>query len=112
MEAAPTWRWLTEPWPYAIPESSIAAVNVPALFGERITEAARWEDHLWEMSVGRQDEVDLSEVRKVPIGVLIAIDPTLAATTELKVMDDGGHALIRDDSDGDWQAWGRKQSDS
>jgi len=45
----PGWRWLHEPWTYPVPENSTAATNLSALRGERITEAARWEEDEWEI---------------------------------------------------------------
>ena len=47
-----SWRWLNEAWPYPVPGASVAATNLAALRGARVTEAARWESDAWELFRG------------------------------------------------------------
>ena len=100
--AEPVWQWLREPWSYPVPRNSFATTHLDALRGERITEAARWEDEQWELFAGAGPDVPLDEVRVVPLGTLLAVDPALDAVTRLDV----GRALWRDADDGDWNHWG------
>jgi uncharacterized protein DUF4262 len=100
-KSEPVWRWLHESWEYPVPPESVAATNLDALRGERITEAARWEDDQWELFAGAGPDVPPSEVRVIPLGTLLAVDPSLEVVTSLKV----GKALWRDTSDFMWRPW-------
>ncbi|MGH9759248.1 MAG: hypothetical protein ACREAC_00245, partial [Blastocatellia bacterium] len=46
----PVWRWLNEPWTFPVSEKAVAATDLAALRGDRITEARRWESDEWESS--------------------------------------------------------------
>lgn len=104
-EAEPAWRWLGEPWPYAIPETSTATTNLAALRGQRVTELARWEVDDWEMFAGDGSQVTEAEMRVVPISTLVGADPTLAPALDLAV----GAGVWRDKEGGDWNVWASKQ---
>lgn len=103
--SAPAWRWLGEPWTYPVPQKSVAATNLAALRGERITEAVRWEEEEWEISAGPASDVPKDEMRVVPLGTLIAADPSLSRVVNLSV-EEG----IWRDADSDWQPWGDSES--
>lgn len=98
--AATPWRWLDEPWPYAVSAKSEAMTNLKALMGVRVTEGARWEDDYWEVFSGSGEEVSREEGRLVPLGTLLGADPSLEALTRLDV----GTAMWRKE-DGDWHPW-------
>src|SRR5262245_13903427 len=100
-KSEPVWRWLHEPWEYSVSPQSVASTNLDALRGDRITEAARWEDDQWELFAGAGPDVPRSDVRVVPLGTLLAMDPSLEVVTSLKV----GEALWRDTSDFMWHPW-------
>jgi hypothetical protein len=97
---APAWQWLHNPWTFPVPQRSVAATNLAALRGERITEAVRWEEDEWEISAGPATEVPKDDMRVVPIGTLIAVDSTLSRVVELAI----GEGVWRDESS-NWQPW-------
>ncbi len=97
---APVWRWLVEPWDLPFSPGSVAVTNLDALFGEPISEAARWEDTEWEMFAGAGPDVPPDAVRVVPLATLLGFDPSLEPVTRLEV----GQALRRDPG-GEWQRW-------
>jgi hypothetical protein len=101
-ESEPVWRWLHEPWENSVSPQSVAITNLDALRGDRITEASRWEDDQWELFAGAGPDVPRSDIRVVPLGTLIAMDPSLDAVTSLKV----GESLWRDKSEVMWHQWG------
>jgi hypothetical protein len=40
----PVWQWKEVPWTLPVPSTSTVVTDLAALRGERITEAARWEE--------------------------------------------------------------------
>lgn len=100
-ERAPVWRWLDEPWTYPVPETSIAVTNLDALCGNGITEAGRMEDDAWELFAGPAHETLDEEVRVVPLGTLLAYDPTLIDVLTLRV----GAGVQRICDCEPWRAW-------
>jgi hypothetical protein len=100
------WTWFHKAWAFPVPKGSVAVTNLVALRGERITEVARWEEDEWELFAGPGPDVDPKDARRVPLGVLLGLDPSLERVVNLQV----GQALWRDDESGDWNEWVRKQS--
>lgn len=98
--ADPAWQWLRESWKYVVPSTSVATTNLDALRGKRITEAARWEEDQWELFSGAGPDVPREEIRVVPLGTLLAADPSLGAVVNLPV----GRALWRD-AHSEWHPW-------
>lgn len=96
------WQWLWRPWKYSVPPGSTATTNLDALRGAVITEAARWETCEWELFAGSGPDVAKADIRVIPIGTLLAHDPTLSPIVNLEV----GKALWRDEADLVWHAWG------
>jgi hypothetical protein len=99
---APVWQWMQVPWTLSVPEAATTVTDLAALRGARITEAARWEDDQWELFSGDGTEVPEDEVRIVPLGTLLGVDPSLLPVTSLPI----GGALFRDPDEGEWQPWG------
>lgn len=97
----PVWRWLHEPWPYPVPEQSLASTNLDALRGGQVTEVTRWDDAYWEMFAGAGPDVAPDDVRVVPLATLLATDESLDAVTRLEV----GHGLWRDPGATQWRPW-------
>ena len=97
----PAWKWMWEEWPYRVPRSSVAATNLSALRGGRITEAARWEEDQWELFAGPGSSVEQEHMRVVPLGVLLGVDTSLVPVTDLDI----GQGLWRDESSGPWHPW-------
>lgn len=97
----PVWQWLQSPWAEPVPESSIVTTNLQALQGRRITEAARWEVDQWECFAGPGPDVRREDARVIPLGTLLAVDPTLAAVVRLPV----GGAIWRDETEATWHKW-------
>jgi hypothetical protein len=101
----PAWRWQREPWNYPVPEDATATTDLAALRGERVTEAARWEEDDWELFAGAGPDVPKHEMRVVPLGTLVAADPSLLPVVHLDV----GAALWRDEIS-EWRPWGRNSN--
>jgi hypothetical protein len=98
----PIWQWMhDDTWQYPVPRASEAMTNLDALRGETITEACRWEEEYWELFAGAGPDVPKEEARLVPLGCLLAADPSLARVVGLKV----GDGVWRDDDRGDWNEW-------
>ncbi|MFZ0955593.1 MAG: DUF4262 domain-containing protein [Candidatus Sulfotelmatobacter sp.] len=96
----PAWRWLHEPWTYPVSKEATATTNLAALRGNRITEAARWEDDDWEMFAGAGPDVPKDEMRVVPLGTLLAADEALVPVISLRI----GSGLWRD-ATSVWHPW-------
>jgi len=103
-DTAPGWRWLHEPWDWPIPSKSIAITDLRALYGERVTEAMRWEEDEWELFAGAGPDVTKDELRIVPIGTLIAFDKSLEAVLNLNVEE----GLWRSDAEPEWHPWRKR----
>lgn len=101
-DAEPAWSWLQVPWPHPVPDTAVAITNLDALRGRPVTEVMRWEENQWEMFAGAGPDVPRSEIREVPLGTLLALDPSLAAVVGLRV----GKGLWRDRADLVWHDWG------
>ncbi len=99
--AEPVWQWLREAWPYDVSPKSTATTNLDALRGARITEATRWQETEWEMFAGPGPDVTYEEARVVPLGCLLAADPSLRPVVDLEI----GKGLWRDDDGSDWTPW-------
>lgn len=84
-----------------VPMAAVAVTNLDALRGHPVTEAARWEDGLWEMFAGTGPDVSPEDVRKVPLWTLVAIDRSLEPVMQLRV----GEALWRDADELIWNEW-------
>ena len=100
----PVWRWLREPWTFPVPKNSEAVTDLAALRGEPVTEAARWEENYWELFAGCGPDVAKNEQRLVPLGTLVAADPSLEAVMKLEV----GAALWRE-GNSEWHPWARNK---
>jgi hypothetical protein len=101
----PVWQWLREPWEYPVPENSTATTNLAALRGNRITEAARWEEDHWEIFAGAGPDVTKDEMRVVPLANLLGTDGSLARVLNLEV-----GAAVRRDAVSDWHPWRKRGS--
>ncbi|WP_443096773.1 DUF4262 domain-containing protein [Stenotrophomonas sp. PUT21] len=85
----------------AVPMAAVAVTNLDALRGHPVTEAARWEEGLWEMFAGAGPDVSPEDVRKIPLRTLVAIDRSLEPVMQLRV----GEALWRDADELVWNEW-------
>jgi hypothetical protein len=97
----PVWQWLSEPWGFPIAEQSIAITNIAALQGEMITEVMRWEEREWELFAGYGPDVSQEDLRKIPLGTLLAVDQSLHIVTKLDV----GKGLWRRHNESEWHSW-------
>jgi hypothetical protein len=101
VDTAPIWQWLDEPWRHPVPAGSEVMTDLGALRGGRITEACRWEEGYWEMFAGAGPDVSEEMARLVPLGCLLAADPSLMPALSLKI----GEGLRRDGGGGAWNSW-------
>jgi hypothetical protein len=101
----PVWRWQREPRNYPVPKDATATTDLAALRGERVTEAVRWEEDDWELFAGAGSDVPKDEMRVVPLGTLVAADPSLVAVVNLDV----GAGLWRDEVS-EWHPWGKTRT--
>jgi hypothetical protein len=106
-DAELAWNHLVELWPKTVPTTSEAVTNVDALRGIRVTIASRWEEDYWEIFAGDPEEIDDEDMRVVPLGTILAADPTLARALTLSV----GSSIWRDDDAGEWQVLDGRNDD-
>ena len=97
----PVWQWLHEPWTFPVPPDSEAFTNLAALRGERVTHAVRAEENEWNLFAGPPGDLPKEEVRIVPVGTLVAADPSLEAVLSLPV----GGGLRRGRGESEWEPW-------
>ena len=99
----PAWQWMHVPWTYPVSSASTAVTNLAALRGDRVTEAARWEEAQWEIfaNAGSDAPPPEDEMRIVPLGTLLGADPSLVPVTSLAV----GEGICRDPEEGEWEVW-------
>ena len=99
----PVWQWMHVPWPFPVSSASTAVTNLVALRGERVTEAARWEEDQWEIfaNAGNDAPPPQDEMRIVPLGTLLGADPSLVPVTSLAI----GDGIFRDPEEGEWKVW-------
>lgn len=96
------WQWLTMSWPFTAPAAATATTNLAALRGGTVTEVMRWEDDDWEIFAGAGPDVPRHELRVIPLGTMIAIDPSLSIVANIET----GKGLWRDIDEMQWHAWG------
>lgn len=106
-ETEPIWQWLYGSWTLPVPETSSAMTNLAALRGERVTEAARWEEDEWELFAGAGPDVVNEDMRSVPLGTLLAADPSLEAVVSLPI----GSGLWREADEVGWHQWSRNSGE-
>jgi Domain of unknown function (DUF4262) len=101
----PVWRWLEEDWTYACDEQTRVLVDIAALRGRPIVEVLHErepdETTSWTMRVAEADASAESPMRMAPLGTLLALDPTLAATLDLEA----GEFATRNSEASGWRAW-------
>lgn len=98
----PAWRWLTEPWPFSLAPETLAIADMSALHGEPITVVNhhRGEEAPWEF-LADDGAPNGDALRLVPVGTLVAIDPTLEDVLELEP----GTWAERKTASGAWEAY-------
>jgi hypothetical protein len=99
-ESQPVWKWLKHPWLFDVSEDSLVVTNLKALEGTKVTEVARWEESEWEAFAGSGPDTEEADFRVVPLGTMIASDPSLEFMLGLEV----GKGCWRD-GNGDWNLW-------
>ena len=93
----PMWAALRpQPRP-PVPVHWMALTSLRVLRGERITHAARFGEDEWDLLAGGR-RVALEEARGLPLGLLLAHDPSLRSVLDIAV----GRELVRD-RDGAWR---------
>ncbi len=98
-DTSAAWRWLKEPWTYPVPASSHATTDLDALRGSSVTEACRWEVDYWELFAGAGPDIVDTQKRVVPLGTLLAADPSLIRVLEIPV----GEGVWRNEAT-DWKS--------
>lgn len=94
------WRWGFEDWPFDVPENSFAVTDLACLRGRAAIQVVRWEDDQWECFSDDPDNIDKSDIRIVPLGVMMGLDMSLPMICDMGVED----GFIRD-VDGEWMKW-------
>jgi len=96
------WRWLDDEWPYACSPRTQVFTDLQVLGGHPIVEVIHEREpgglDSWTM---RAPAVAEDEGRIVPMGTVLAIDPTVALTLDLEP----GEFAVRDAPQTDWQTW-------
>lgn len=80
---SPVWGWLTRAWPYGVGKSSLVTTDLHVLTDATMTDMERWEDDLFSVH-GPKKWAD-ADLRQVPLGTLLALDPSLEPITRLQV---------------------------
>lgn len=93
------------PWTYPIAAKSVGLTDLAALRGEPVGEVMRWEEDEWELFSGAGPDVPEEGRRVVPLGVLLASDPSLEPIVRLPV---GGPGLWREGRS-EWHPWGKSK---
>jgi hypothetical protein len=99
----PAWRWLTEPWPFSLPTEALAITDLGALHGDPVTVVNHHRDDAeapWEFYSGTKTPAEAA-MRLVPVGTLVAIDPTLSDALELEP----GTWAERESETAPWEAY-------
>jgi hypothetical protein len=97
------WRWLVEQWSYPVEPRTLVLTDLDALRGEPITMVNREFDDgngtQWEAWATKLTDIPREVVRAAPIGLFLALDPTLAPTLNLLP----GEYAVRDTIDDSWR---------
>lgn len=99
---APIWHTEDNAWPHPVSRESTIAIDVDALRGAPIMEAARWEDDYWEAFSAKGQPEDKDDGRFVPLEMILAFDPTLEGIVQLPV----GKGMWREAVGGVWKPMG------
>lgn len=99
-DPAGAWRWYDAPWPFDVPETAYATTDLGVLQGRPVTAAIRWDTEHWQLLSGQDDEVADTDLRTVPLGVLLGIDPGLEVVVTLAPRT----GLLREPG-GAWVPW-------
>lgn len=81
----PVWQWIDATLPDGIPESATAIADLAALQGYYITECTRWESDEWEIFSADAQDLQQEDMRRIPLGILLGADPTIAEVLMLEV---------------------------
>jgi hypothetical protein len=100
----PIWKWLEIAWEFPVSPKSEAVTNLDALRGGTVTEVMRWEATNWELFSGAGPDVEKSDIRKVPLGILLGHDATLECIVNLEI----GRGVWREGKDHEWHSWGKR----
>ncbi|MBO9531828.1 MAG: DUF4262 domain-containing protein [Solirubrobacteraceae bacterium] len=103
VNAEPAWRWLEEKWPYPCDERTLVLADRDVLRGNRIDEAIRefeadGSGSWWSMRIPEEEIPPDEPMRMVPIGTLLALDPSLEVVLELAA----GQFAVRDVGSNNW----------
>jgi len=97
----PIWKWLDIDWDIDAPKNSYVITDINSLKGKTIIELTRWEENVWEMFSQPGPDVSEGDIRTVPLGTILGIDPTLEVIISLVI----GQGLWRDNKHSSWQDW-------
>ena len=101
-KTAGCWRFLIDAWEYSIPKLSTVLTDLDVLMGKPVVELVRVEEDQWEMFSGPGFDFEKSNLRIIPIGVLLEKDITLRSSLTIPV-DKG---LYRNNLQHRWKDWG------
>jgi hypothetical protein len=97
------WRWLDDEWPFACSPRTRVFTDLRVLRGRPIVEVIHEREagglDSWTMRANATAAVAEAEGRVVPMGTVLAIDPTVALTLYLEP----GEFAVRDAPQADWQ---------
>ena len=94
------WKWDFHDWPYTFPIDSLAATDLDFLRGAPAIQIVRWEEKWWECFSRDPDSISEDEFRKVPLGVVLALDTNLPDISGLELED----GFIKDEEN-KWVIW-------
>lgn len=94
----PIWQWLVVDWQFPFPDDSVVVTDMDAMRGKPILEVLRVGETEWQMFHDIRDSYDDEDVQIIPLGTLIAHDPTLLATMNITIDE----CMSRESEDDDW----------
>lgn len=99
------WRFLHEECDLNIPVGAIGVTNLSALKGHLITEVFRWEKNQWELFSGSGLDTVESDIRTIPVAILVSYDDSLAIIGDLNINE----GIWRNSLNEPWQPWTKKK---
>lgn len=102
----PAWRWLREPWPYRLGPRTFVVTDLQALRGSPVLSVRRHHDEAagspWDLFAMAEDVIPNELARAAPLGLLVALDPTLDVVEQLAP----GQSATRRDGGAPWRVSG------
>lgn len=95
------WKWWFHEWPFSAPEDSTVVTDIEYLRTGKALQIIRWEENQWECFSRDPENVAKENIRIIPLGVAIGLDPSLENIFEMEIEE----GFLRNDKNC-WEKWG------